>query len=104
MTSLITVVLHVLRYDLIRNGVPLGFISSRIFISQADYLWGPEMFVGVLCRVKSWRRLRLLLVIGVAAVVALLIAPSSAVLLQPRPQNVPTGGTKYFLPATPDEL
>jgi len=26
------------------------------------------------------------------------------VLLQPRPQNAPAGGTEYFLPATPDEL
>ncbi len=42
--------------------------------------------------------------IGVPAVIAVLIAPSSAVLLQPRLQNVLAGGTEYFLPATPDEL
>lgn len=44
------------------------------------------------------------MVIAVAAFIAMLIAPSSAVLLQPRPQNVPAGGTEYFLSATPDEL
>ena len=104
MASLTTVVLHVLRHDLMRDGVPFGFVSSGVFFSQANYLWGPEMFVGVLCSVKSWRRLRLLLVIGVAAVIAVLIAPSSVVLLQPRPQNVPAGGIEYFLSATPDEL
>ncbi len=102
--SLTTVVLHVLRHDLIRDGVPFGFIGSGVFFSQANCLWGPEMFVGALYSVRSWRRLRLLLVIGVAAIIAVLIAPSSAVLLQPRPQNVLAGGTEYFLPATPHEL
>ena len=102
--SLTTVVLHVLRHDLIRDGVPFGFVGSGLFFSQANCLWAPEMFVGALYSVKSWRRLRLLLVIGVAAIIAVLIAPSSAVLLQPRLQNVPAGGTEYFLPATPDEL
>ena len=104
MASLTNVVLHVLRHDLIRDGVPFGLVSSGVFFSQVNYLWGPEMFVGVLSSGKNWRRFKLLLVIGVAAIVALLIAPSSAVLLQPRPQNVPAGGTEYFLPATPDEL
>jgi len=102
--SLTIVVLHVLRHDLIRDGVPFGFIGSGIFFSQANCLWGPEMFVGALYSVRSWRRLRFLLVIGVAAVIAVLIAPSSAVLLQPRLQNVPAGGTEYFLLAAPDEL
>lgn len=102
--SLTTVVLHVLRHDLTRDGVPFGFVGSGIFFSQVTCLWGPEMFVGALYSVKSWRRLWMLLVIGVAAIIAVLIAPSSAVLLQPRLQNVPAGGTEYFLPATPDEL
>ena len=102
--SLTTVVLHILRYDLIRDGVPFGLLGSGIFFSQANYIWGPELFVGALYSVKSWRRLRLLLVVGTAAIIAVLIAPSSAVLLQPRLQNVPAGETEYFLPATPDEL
>ena len=40
----------------------------------------------------------------VAVILALLIAPAAAALLQPRVQNVPAGGTACFLPATPDEL
>lgn len=102
--SLTTVVLHVLRHDLIREGVPLGFVGSGIFFSQVNFFWGPEIYVGALHCVKSWKKLRLLLVIIVAGVLAVTIAPSAAILLQPRPQHVPAGGTEYFLPVTPDEL
>ena len=102
--SLTTVVLHVLRHDLMNDGVPLGFVGSGVFFSQANCLWSPEMFAGGLQSIKSWRLIRLLFVISAAAIIAVLIAPASAVLLQPRPQQVPAGGTEYFLPATPDEL
>lgn len=44
--SLTTVVLHVLRHDLIRNGVPLDLLGSGIFFSQANCFWSPEMLVG----------------------------------------------------------
>ena len=102
--SLTTVVLHVLRHELMRDGVPLGFVGSGIFFSQANCFWSPEMLVGALHCVRSWKRLRLLMVVVVAGFLALLIAPAAAVLLQPRSQNVPAGGTAYFLPATPDQL
>ena len=102
--GLTTIVLHVLRNDLIQDGVPLGFVGSGVFFSQASFLWAPEMFAGALFSIKSWRRLRLLILIIVAGALALLIAPSSAVLLQPRSKTVPAGGTAYFLPAAPDVL
>ena len=102
--SLTTVVLHVLRHELMRDGVPLGLVGSGIYFSQANCFWSPEMLAGASHCVKSWRRLRLLMVIIVAGFLALLIAPAAAVLLQPRSQNVPAGGTAYFLPATPDQL
>ena len=102
--SLTTVVLHVLRHELLRDGVPLGFVGSGIFFSQANFFWSPEMFVGTLHCVRSWKRLRLLVLIIMSGLLALLIAPSAAVLLQPRSQNVPAGRTAYYLPATPDQL
>ena len=102
--SLTTIVLHALRHDLMRAGVPLAFVGSGVFFSQANFFWGPEMFAGALYSVKSWQRLRLLILIIVAGALALLIAPSSAVLLQPQSQTVRAGGTMYFLPAAPDVL
>ena len=39
------------------------------------------MFAGIIFSVKSWKRLRLLFLVIVAGILALLIAPSSAVLL-----------------------
>lgn len=102
--SLTTVVLHVLRHDLVRNGVPLGLLGSGVFFSQANCFWSPEMLVGALHSVRDWKRLRLFLVIVLAGSLALLIAPSAAVLLQPQSQSVPAGGTAYYLPVTPDQL
>ncbi|KAL8860165.1 MAG: hypothetical protein Q9178_003429 [Gyalolechia marmorata] len=103
-SGLATVLLHVLRNDLLGDGVPLGLVGSGYFFSQANYFWSPEMFVGALHSVKHWKVLRLLILITVAGALALLIAPSSAVLLQPRSQTVPAGGTAYFLPAALDQL
>ena len=102
--SLTTVVLHVLRHDLIRNGVPLGLLGSGVFFSQANCFWSPEMLVGALNCVWNWKNLRLFLVIVLGGSVALLIAPSAAVLLQPQSQSIPAGGTTYYLPVTPDQL
>ena len=102
--SLTTVVLHVLRHDLLRDGVPLGFVGSGMFFSQASFFWSPETFAATLYSVKSWKKLRLLLLVTVAGALALLIAPSSAVLLQPRIQDVPAGGTAYYLPVAPNQL
>lgn len=45
-----------------------------------------------------------MIVIAIAALLAVLLAPSAAVLLLPRLQNVPAGGTDYYLPATADQL
>ena len=61
------------------------------------------MFAGALHSLKNWKSLRLLVLIIVAGALALLIAPSSAVLLQ-RSQNVPAGGTAYFLPVAPEKM
>ena len=102
--SLTTVVLHVLRHELMQDGVPLGFVGSGLYFSQVTFFWSPEMLAGALHCVKSWKKLRLLVLIIVAGCSALLIAPAAAVLLQPRVQNVPAGGTAYFLPATPNQL
>ena len=103
-SSLATVVVHVLRHELVSDGVPLGFVGSGIFFSQASCFWAPEMVVGAWRSVTSWKRMRLLLVIAVASFLAVLIAPSAAILLQPRIQNTPAGGTDYYIPATADEL
>ena len=102
--SLTTVLLQVLRHGLMSGGVPLGFLGSGVFFSQANYFWSPEMLVGAMHCLKNWRRMRLLIVVTVVALVAVLIAPSTAVLLLPRLQNVPAGGTNYFVPATSDQL
>lgn len=79
--SLTTVVLHVLRHELVGDGVPLGFVGSGIFFSQASCFWAPEMVMGAWHCATSWKRMRLLLVITVAGFLAVLIAPSAAILL-----------------------
>ena len=129
--SLTTVILHALRHDLQRGGVPLGFLGSGLYFSQVSCFWSPEMFIGAVrcarrlkgcwersdtmnwkafwqatwnsCK-RSWERIRLFVIVVVAATIAVLVGPSSAVLLIPRAQIVPAGGTNYYLPVTPDQL
>ncbi|KAL6720959.1 hypothetical protein ACLMJK_000059 [Lecanora helva] len=48
--------------------------------------------------------MRLLVVIGLAASLAVTIGPAAAILLQPRLQDTPAGGTEYYIPATADQL
>lgn len=109
--SLTTVVLHMLRHELIHHGVPLGFVGSGIYFSQVNRLWSPEMIIGLAHYFKngrdiyqSWRRTGLSLLVALAALLAVLIAPSTAILLQPRLQNVPAGHPSYYIPATADQL
>lgn len=109
--SLTTVVLQFLRHELVNEGVPFCFISSGIYFSKANCLWSPGMLVGIMQCLenwrdfnRSWRKARLIIVIAVTASIAVLIAPSSAVLLQPRLQDVPAGGTDFYVPDTADQL
>ena len=102
--SLSTVVLQMLRNELIGDGVPIGLLGSGIWFSQISFVWSPEFLVAIQSSLRSFRKLRLCIFILLTGVLAAVVGPASAVLLIPRIQAVPSGGTKYFLNGTAEQL
>ncbi|MCJ1324857.1 hypothetical protein MMC10_001519 [Thelotrema lepadinum] len=102
--SLSTVVLQVLRNELLADGVPIGLLGSGIWFSQISFVWSPEFLVAVGSSLRSFRKLRLCIFILLTGILAVVIGPASAVLLIPRIQTVPAGGTSYFLNGTAEQL
>jgi hypothetical protein len=127
LASLCTILLHVLRDDLLHgDGVSLGLLASSSWFASPIYLLSPEFLSAVqtsisrwwqlLRRAKytqrldgreataCWRRTRLAILLLIISLIAALIGPSSAVLLIPRDQSFPAGGVTYSLNATFDEM
>jgi hypothetical protein len=127
LASLSTILLQLLRYDLLNGyGTPLGLVSSHLWFSQPTSLISPEYLAAAQRSVKGIRRLlpevikmkriscesvarnlariRLLILLLVFILLAAFIGPFTAVLLIPRTQTFPAGGTRYFLNATAEEM
>ncbi|KAM0716157.1 hypothetical protein Q7P37_008671 [Cladosporium fusiforme] len=95
--SLTTIVLHLLRIELLGEGIPLGLLGSGIWFSSLSSLWSPELWGALKWSRTSLRRARFVLLLVLAGVTATAIGPASAVLMLPRVQNVPAGGTSAYL-------
>jgi len=103
--SLSVVVLQVLRYNLIDGeGVPFGLLGSGLTFGQISFLWSSELILSAKSCISSWKRSSLLLFLVLTCLLAAVIGPASAVLLLPRIQVIPAGGTSYWLNATVDQL
>ena len=101
--SLTAVIYQVLRHYLMQNeGLPLGLLGAGLSFSQISYLWSAEFCLSV--KACGWRKWPLLLLLIVAALIAATIGPSIAVLILPRFQTIPIGGTTNYLNATVDQL
>ena len=125
--SMGTVLLQAIRHNLLyEDGVPLGLLSSHLWISKPQSVLSPEYLSAAQAIVRDcfrlgkqmlggrwsghevivWllRRIYLFALITFAILVAALIGPFSAVLLIPRDQYFDAGGTQYNLNATKAEL
>ena len=103
--SLTTVVLQVLRHDLLYgDGVPIGLLGSGISFSSISYFWSPEFIIAAKYCLSSWKRCRLYFIIIIAGLLAVTIGPASAILLLPRSQTVTVGRTQYYLNGTADDF
>ena len=101
--SMTTIVMHIIRQELCAGaGVPLGMIGGGFMFTSLSYFWSPELWgsLGAKCSWATRSRLFGILVIG--GIVAALAGPASAVLLIPKEQQWNAGGTKIFLPNSPD--
>ena len=102
--SLSTIVLQALRHELLEDGVPIGLLGSGIWFAQISSFWSPGFLVSAPYSLKKLRRFRLYMIIVMAGAIAAVVGPAAAVLLLPRSQNVPAGGTSYFLNGTAEQF
>lgn len=103
--SLATVIFSYLQHKLVTDhGLPFGAIAAGSRFKEIDYLWSPE-FWGVAS--ANWRKrdkTALTLLIITCAALVLSANPSSAVLIRPRLDMWPAGGTDFWINLRPDEL
>ena len=84
------------------EGLPLGLLGAGLSFSQISYLWSAEFCLSV--KACGWKKWPLWLLLIVAALVAATIGPSIAILISPRFQTIPIGGTTNYLNAAADQL
>jgi hypothetical protein len=101
--SLATVVVHKLRHDLIDGeGVPFGLVGAGSLFSQLNYFWSTAFIGSVSGRTKL--NATLVGLVLLAGLIAITVGPAIAVLLIPREQTWPAGGTTYWINGTTDDL
>jgi hypothetical protein len=101
--SLTTVVLQALRTELLSEGIPLGLLGCGIWYSSLSSFWSPEFWGALHWSCTGYKRARFLLLLVLAGGTATVIGPASAVLMLPRSQNIPAGGTSFYLDGTGDQ-
>lgn len=102
--SLAAVIFQVLRHYLCEDGVPFGLLGAGLSFGQLSYLWSSAFCSSIRPVLFDRRRWPLFLLLVVACVLAATIGPALAVLLLPRVQAFPAGGTTNYLNATADKL
>ena len=82
------------------DGVPIGLVGAGINFTKLSYFWSPEM-TGSLRSLfrgnRKYRKVQLGLFLLLAGLLALFAGPSCAVLLLPRKDEWPAGGTNIYL-------
>lgn len=102
--SLTMIVLHALRHELLGDGVPIGLLGSAIWFTSLAAFWSPD-FIGSFSWARpSWHRARLYILLVVCGLIAATIGPASAVLMLPREQNIPAGGSSFYLYGRSDQF
>jgi hypothetical protein len=111
--SLSLIVLQTVRHEMLfGDGLPLGLVGSGIMFSHFEFFFKRE-FYGALKYLASHgnkaRKFGFVALLVVSGLTAVLAGPASAVLLVPKSQTYPSGGTDFFLNGSehhfwPDDL
>ncbi|USP81540.1 hypothetical protein yc1106_08814 [Curvularia clavata] len=103
--SLTTIVVHKVRNDLIDgDGIPFGLVGVGALFTQLSFFWSTA-FIGSVSNTRTVRRnAATLCLVILAGFIAVTAGPAVAVLLIPREQTWPAGGTKYWINGSSEDL
>ena len=106
--SLSQIIFQFVRHELLfGDGLPLGLIGSGFTFSTLGFYFTKE-FYGALTYLasqrKRGRKIAFLFLLVVCGLTSLLAGPASAVLLVPKTQAYPAGGTKFYLNGTEEDF
>jgi hypothetical protein len=102
LASLSTIVITYIRKELVfGGGVPFGTVFSATQFKDLTFLWSPELWGAVYFewgkRRKKWFIICLLVACSIAG---LTVGPSTGILMRPRLDEWPAGGTTFWINAT----
>ncbi|KAH8693338.1 hypothetical protein GQ44DRAFT_765280 [Phaeosphaeriaceae sp. PMI808] len=102
LASLSAIVITYIRKELVfGNGVPFGIVFSANQFKDLTFLWSPELWGTVYHewekKQKKWFIICLLVVCSIAG---LTVGPSTGILMRPRLDEWPAGGTTFWINAT----
>jgi hypothetical protein len=104
MSSLTVIIFTMLRRKLVSDTkVPLGALFSGFEFANIQYLWSRELWGSFVAMAKACGWLYVFSLI-LATLITPLIGPASALLMIPRLNDWPAGGTIFYLNATRDEI
>lgn len=97
---------HYIRKQMVvGGGLPFGAIFSGIQFKDISYLWSPELWGTISAKwedkKRKWRILSLILVCFVLGVT---LGPSTSVLIRPRLEEWPAGGTPFWIDEVKEAL
>ena len=103
--SLAALVIEVIRDDMLYgDGVPLGWIGGGFLFTSLSYFWSADFWCSFSSQIGFWRKSRLYGLLLLTGFIATFAGPSCAVLLIPRIQDWPSGGSEFYLQNSTEEL
>lgn len=104
MASLSTIVFTLVQMRLVSQKVAFGSVFSGLQFQTLSYLWSKELWEVIVSEWGQPHGKLFVVALLLATVLAPSVGPSSAVLMVPKLQDWPVGGTEFWLNATRDEL
>ena len=104
--SLGAVLFSFVRHEMaLGEGLPFGALFSALQLNQISYLWSLEFCGSIRSHhLTLWRKVRLSIIVSLCLLLGSLCGPSSAILLIPRLDFWPAGGTHIWLNASHEQL
>ena len=105
-SSISVIVVGLVRQELVAgDGIPFGAVFGSLQFVNFSYLYSKEFFGTLQARfAQPLVKLRLVTLLVIGTFLALTVGPSSAIIMRPRVDNWPAGGTDFYLNASVKEI